>query len=102
LSCYSAKRLVCRHLIEKNLEQNIHTIDLTKAVSVTDQNNRIMQLEEEVAHLTKTNEELSSELLAQWKRVELLERKFAMMEQRFATLEDNMPAEVDDTRPPHW
>lgn len=63
---------------------------------------RITQLEEEVAHLTKTNEELSGELLAQWKRVEALERKFSLLEQRLATFEDSQTAEPEDTRPPHW
>jgi len=69
---------------------------------LAEQDDRILQLEEEVAHLTQTNEELSGELQAQWKRVEALERKFALLEQRFATIEDNMPSEPEDTRPPHW
>ncbi len=66
------------------------------------QDAQITQLEEEVAHLSKANEELSGELLAQWKRVEMLERKFSLLEQRFATFEDNQGGEPEDTRPPHW
>jgi len=66
------------------------------------QDAQITQLEEEVAHLSKANEELSGELLAQWKRVEMLERKFSLLEQRFVTFEDNQGGEPEDTRPPHW
>lgn len=63
---------------------------------------RITALEEEVAHLRLTNEELSAEVLAQWKRIERLERQLSHMENRLTTFEDHQDAPPADTKPPHW
>lgn len=70
--------------------------------TMSDLENKITTLEETLAHLAMSNEELSCELIHRTKRIEALERKVAMLESRFATLEDNMDAPPEDTRPPHW
>ncbi len=67
-----------------------------------DTNNRIMRLEEELAHTVLANEELSSELIHSNKRIEQLERKIAMLESRFSSLEDNIDAPLPNEKPPHW
>ena len=64
--------------------------------------NRIMKLEEELAHVSMSNEELSSELIHSTKRIEQLERKIAMLESRFSSLEDNIDAPIPNEKPPHW
>ena len=63
---------------------------------------QILKLEEEIAHLTLANEELSTELLQQWKRVEEIERKFAKLENRFHSLEEAMHNPSENTKPPHY
>jgi len=64
--------------------------------------NRITKLEEELAHVSMNNEELSSELIHSSKRIEQLERKIAMLESRFSSLEDNIDAPIPNEKPPHW
>ena len=63
---------------------------------------QILKLEEEIAHLTLANEELSTELLQQWKRVEEIERKFAKLENRFHSMEEAMHNPIENTKPPHY
>lgn len=63
---------------------------------------RIVRLEEEVAYLRTTNEELSGELVVQWKRIQELEKQIKLLETRFTGLEDSMDAPLPDQRPPHW
>ena len=41
---------------------------------MTDHDDRIVKLEEELAHLRVTNEELSAETLSQWKQIEALQK----------------------------
>lgn len=67
-----------------------------------DQQNRLTKLEEEFAHLVMSNEELSSELIHSAKRIEQLERKIAMLESRFSSIEDNIDTPVPNEKPPHW
>ncbi|MGI9350427.1 MAG: SlyX family protein [Rhizobiaceae bacterium] len=69
---------------------------------MTKDSKRIMSLEEEVSHLALANEELSTEVLAQWKRIEQLEKKLVHLETRLNTFEDNQDAPPEDTKPPHW
>jgi uncharacterized coiled-coil protein SlyX len=63
---------------------------------------RITSLEEVLAHAVLNNEELSNELLHANKKIEALERKVFVLESRFVTLEDNLDAPPEDTKPPHW
>ncbi len=65
-------------------------------------NSRITKLEEELAHSVIANEELSSELIHNSKRIEQLERRIAMLESRFSSIEDNIDNPVPNEKPPHW
>ncbi len=69
---------------------------------MTSSENRIIALEEEVAHLRLQNEELSAEILSQWKQVDLLQKKLAQLEERFAGLEDGPEIGEANVKPPHW
>lgn len=69
---------------------------------MNDTNERITKLEEELAHVAITNEELSSELVHSSKRIEQLERKIAMLESRFTSIEDNIDTPITNEKPPHW
>lgn len=69
---------------------------------MTSDQDRITKLEEEVTHLARTNEELSSELAGQWKRMEVIEKKFLHLETRFASVEDSLEQPAENTKPPHW
>jgi len=64
--------------------------------------NRLTNLEEEIAHLSKVNEELSGEILAQWKRIEGLEKALRLLETRLSGLEEGLENPVANERPPHW
>lgn len=63
---------------------------------------RITKLEEALAHALMVNEELSGELLHSNRQISELERKVAMLESRFSSLEDNIEGPVENTKPPHW
>lgn len=69
---------------------------------MTSQNDRTTRLEEEIAHLTITNEELNSEMIVQWKRIEALEKKLFKIESRFVAMEEAMDSPIENTKPPHW
>jgi len=70
---------------------------------MSDAETRITRLEESLAHLVLTHEELSSELIHRTRRIEALERKIAMLESRFASLEDTVDAPPPaNQKPPHW
>jgi SlyX protein len=69
---------------------------------MTTPNERIMKLEETIAHLGMANDELSAEVLAQWKHIEALERKLAQFENRFLALEEASENPVENTKPPHY
>lgn len=72
----------------------------------TSDEKRIEELEEQVAHLSRANDELSTELVTQWKRIELLEARFERMQSRFSDLEEALDGgqEFDPAaeKPPHW
>lgn len=69
---------------------------------MSNEDDQITKLEEALAHVTITNEELSSELVHSNKRLDQLERKIAMLESRFASLEDNVDGPIPNERPPHY
>ena len=66
------------------------------------ENERITVLQVEAAHLRMANEELSSEVLMQWKRIEHLERKIAHLENRMSSVEDLSEVPEANVKPPHW
>ncbi len=69
---------------------------------MSDQESNITKLEEELAHVILANEELSNELIHCFNRIEQLERRVAMLESRFSSLEDNIDAPLPNEKPPHW
>lgn len=58
-------------------------------------------VEERVAHLTRTVEELSDVVAAQATEIDRLTRRMAMMMERMAG-PDDQGAVFTDQRPPHW
>ena len=63
---------------------------------------RIVRLEETVAHQAKTIEELSDQLAEQWKVVEQTRAKLERLTERFLTLEERSLDAPAITRPPHY
>lgn len=63
---------------------------------------RIIDLEEQVAHQTKTIEELSEALSRQWNQIDQLERRLNALTQRFLALEETATPAPEITRPPHY
>lgn len=61
-------------------------------------------LEEQIAHLQRTVDEMSDVMAGQSKQIDLLERKVAMLMQREAEREAETPGGViiGDERPPHY
>ncbi|WP_412064131.1 SlyX family protein [Rhizobium sp. SYY.PMSO] len=69
---------------------------------MSDEQNRIIKLEEMVAHQAKTIEELSDQLAEQWKVVEQTRQKLDRLTERFLTLEEQSLDAPAITRPPHY
>lgn len=63
---------------------------------------RIVTLEETVAHQAKTIEELSDQLAEQWKVVEQTRAKLERLTERFLTLEEASLDAPAITKPPHY
>jgi len=64
--------------------------------------NRIIALEETVAHQVKVIEELSDQLAEQWKVVEQTRAKLDRLTERFLSLEEQSLDAPAITRPPHY
>ncbi|MBW9068663.1 SlyX family protein [Agrobacterium pusense] len=64
--------------------------------------NRIIALEETVAHQVKVIEELSDQLAEQWKLVEQTRAKLDRLTERFLSLEEQSLDAPAITRPPHY
>ena len=78
---------------------------MTEHASDTDASEiRMMALEEQIAHLTKTVEELSDVVARQEQVIEVSTRRLAMLMQREAGREADGGGTVAlaDQRPPHW
>ncbi len=69
---------------------------------MSDETNRLTQLEEIIAHQTKTIEELSDQLAEQWKVVEQTRAKLDRLTERFLSLEEQSLEAPAITRPPHY
>ncbi|AMD61602.1 MULTISPECIES: SlyX family protein [Rhizobium/Agrobacterium group] len=63
---------------------------------------RIIALEETVAHQLKVIEELSDQLAEQWKVVEQTRAKLDRLTERFLSLEEQSLDAPAITRPPHY
>ncbi len=62
------------------------------------------QIEEQIAHLTRTVEELSDVIARQETEIAMLTRRVQLLMEREAEREANMGGQVvlGDERPPHW
>lgn len=62
------------------------------------------RLEERIAHLTAQAEDLSDVIADQAKRIDVLERRVAMLLEREASREADGEGSIPlaDQRPPHW
>ncbi|PPJ48301.1 hypothetical protein C0075_22780 [Rhizobium sp. KAs_5_22] len=69
---------------------------------MTDQEDRILRLEETVAHQARIIEELSDQLTEQWKVVEQARAKLDRLTERFLSLEEQSLEAPAITRPPHY
>ncbi|PZU82620.1 MAG: hypothetical protein DI528_19045 [Shinella sp.] len=67
-----------------------------------DQEERILRLEETVAHQSRVIEELSDQLAEQWKVVEQTRAKLDRLTERFLSLEEQALEAPAITKPPHY
>lgn len=63
---------------------------------------RIMLLEENASHQSRTIDELSAQLAAQWKIVDQMQIKLDRLTEQFRALEDATIEAPAITRPPHY
>jgi Uncharacterized protein conserved in bacteria len=63
---------------------------------------RIMRLEETVAHQGRVIEELSDQLAEQWKVVEQTRAKLDRLTERFLSIEEQVLDAPPITKPPHY
>ena len=66
---------------------------------MTDTSNRIEALELRVAHQDKAIADLNDVILAQWKKIEMLERSLSRLNEEMQSM-DSSSVPVD--RPPHY
>jgi SlyX protein len=69
---------------------------------VTQSADRLTTLEIRSAEQEKTIEELSSQLVEQWKVIDRLQKKLDALTERFLTLEGQTAPGHEITKPPHW
>lgn len=69
---------------------------------MAEDNERIVRLEELLAHQAKTIEELSDQLTEQWKIVEQTRAKLDRLTERFLSLEEASLEAPAITKPPHY
>ena len=69
---------------------------------MTDHEDRLLRLEETVAHQARVIEELSDQLTEQWKVVEQTRAKLDRLTERFLSLEEQSLEAPAITRPPHY
>ncbi|SEK50783.1 SlyX protein [Pacificibacter marinus] len=74
------------------------------ASHMTQSETRMLALEEQIAHLTKTVEDLSDVVARQEKVIDISTRRLAMLMQREAGREADGGGTIAlaDQRPPHW
>lgn len=75
-----------------------------QASDMTQSETRMLALEEQIAHLTKTVEDLSDVVARQEKVIDISTRRLAMLMQREAGREADGGGTIAlaDQRPPHW
>jgi SlyX protein len=63
---------------------------------------RILHLEETVAHQTHVIEDLSEQIVRQWTVIEQTRAKLDRLTERFLTLEEQAAEAIPVQRPPHY
>ncbi|MFN3822616.1 MAG: SlyX family protein [Pseudorhodobacter sp.] len=63
---------------------------------------RIEAAEEQIAHLIRMTEDLSGIVAQQADRIDLMERRIAMLLDKMAAPEEEGGVFLGDQRPPHW
>ena len=63
---------------------------------------RLAKLEMLAAEQERTIEELSGQLVEQWKLIERMQKKLDMLTERFLALEERTAPDIPVTKPPHW
>lgn len=63
---------------------------------------RLTTLEMRAAEQDKTIEELSGQIVEQWKIIDRLQKKMDALADRFLALEEQASPDVPITKPPHW
>jgi len=66
------------------------------------EDDRIIALEEMVAHQAKTIDELSDQLAEQWKAVDRMRRTLEALRERLIGLEERTTEAAPVTKPPHY
>lgn len=69
---------------------------------MADEDDRIMRLEETVAHQGRIIEELSDQLAEQWRVVEQTRAKLERLTERLLTMEEQSHDAPPITKPPHY
>lgn len=68
----------------------------------TSEQDRIMALEEQLAHQAITIDELSSALAQQWQQMDKMKIKLDSLTKRFLDLEEATAPSPEITKPPHY
>ncbi len=63
---------------------------------------RVDRLEEQIAHLTRSVEDLSDVAARQAREIEVLERRVRLLMERAAEQEADGTAPEANVKPPHW
>ena len=63
---------------------------------------RIVRLEEQLAHQAKSIEELSATMATQWEQLDAARRKLDALAERFMALEETTLPGPEITKPPHY
>ncbi|WP_353643572.1 SlyX family protein [Mesorhizobium sp. WSM2239] len=69
---------------------------------MTTPGDRLTTLEIRTAEQEKTIEELSGQIVDQWKEIERLQKTLEALATRFLALEEQTAPDTPVTRPPHW
>jgi len=63
---------------------------------------RLTMLEIRIAEQERTIDELSGQIVEQWKVIERMQHKLDTLTERFLALEEQSAPDIPITKPPHW
>lgn len=66
------------------------------------ENDRLTEVEIQLAEQERLVDELSSVLAEQWKTIDLMDKKLKALTKRFLELEEQAQPDIPVTKPPHW